>query len=64
MKNEPRFTYQTSIRLDDEVRHSMTEVCDRYKMREADYIRKSIERNLTRDFTRLGIEPKFNSYVS
>ena len=64
MKNEKRFTYQTSIRLDDAVRNSMNEVCDKYKMREADYIRKSIERNLHRDFTRLGIEPKFQSYVS
>lgn len=64
MKNQKRFTYQTSIRLDDEVRLNMNEVCDRYKMREADYIRKSIERNLVRDTARLGIEPKFHSYAN
>lgn len=64
MKNDKRFTYQTSIRLNDEIRNTMNEVCDRYKMREADYIRKSIERNLVRDSARIGIEPKFQSYAS
>ena len=50
----------------DQISESVQKRIDKltYKMREADYIRKSIERNLVRDSARIGIEPKFQSYAS
>lgn len=58
-----RFDYQTSVRLDDGIKYTMKLVCEKYKMREADYIRKCIEKNLVHDSKKVGVEPKFHSFV-
>jgi len=44
-----KYTYQTCIRLPENLRSSMQTICDEYQINESDYIRKSISESVKSD---------------
>ena len=44
-----KFTYQTCVRMSENLRESMKDICDTYQINESDYIRRSLAESVIRD---------------
>jgi hypothetical protein len=44
-----KFTYQTSVRMSENLRESMKDICDTYQINESDYIRRSLVQSVQND---------------
>ena len=60
-----KYTYQSSVRMPEEVRDCMSRVCENYNINESDYIRKSVEQLLVNDMqSRPELFPNNNYYFT
>ena len=44
-----KYTYQTCLRMPENLRESMQTICDTYQINESDYIRRSLVQSVQRD---------------
>jgi predicted DNA-binding protein len=44
-----KFTYQTCIRMPENLRESLKDICDTYQINESDYIRRSLAQSVQND---------------
>jgi hypothetical protein len=44
-----KFTYQTCIRMTENLRESLKDICDTYQINESDYIRRSLAQSVQND---------------
>ena len=51
-----KYTYQTCLRMPENLRESMQTICDTYQINESDYIRRSLVQSVQRDIENVGKE--------
>ena len=44
-----KYTYQTCVRMPENLRESMKDICDTYQINESDYIRRSLTQSVQND---------------
>jgi len=54
-----KYDYQRSIRMTNEVKDSLEQLCEEFRLRESEYIRLSLEKCLYADMQNKGMKPTF-----
>ena len=57
MRYDNRYTF----RMNQELKNSLKRYCEEHKLKESDFVRKSIEENLISEIQSRGVEPTFPS---
>ena len=56
-----RYDNHYTIRMNEQVKDSLKRYCEEHKLKESDFVRKSIEENLISEIQSRGVEPTFPS---
>ena len=56
-----RYDNRYTFRMNQELKNSLKRYCEEHKLKESDFVRKSIEENLISEIQSRGVEPTFPS---
>ena len=56
-----RYDNRYTFRMNQELKNSLKKYCEEHKLKESDFVRKSIEENLISEIQSRGVEPTFPS---